>query len=372
MSDSRLAFLRQTTPASPESEEQKTSFISCSFQHRAAGAEGEVELKFWPARARSGRQDGVPPKRLIVFILGNPGLLGYYPPFLNHLHSLLPDNHAILATSHIGHSTMIPPPPAPLDLPQQLESKVELVQSIRRYLDEWASETDSNPKICLMGHSVGAWLLVEVMKRLNRTTPSSEAGYLLFPTLGWIANTWNGWTLWPIFHRPVKPLLPLLSPLIRPILPYTSLPETSLALVRDPKVIEHVLHLSRSEMDLIRGPDIEWFKSQNDTQADHRRSDDSSTTTGDKGLYGVWAGGSMDGWVGKDGPIVQEALGGLEGGRVKVLDGVPHAFCLTHENSERVAQAIAAWINPSSSSTSESKPTGQPETEPIGANVMPM
>lgn len=37
----------------------------------------------------------------------------------------------------------------------------------------------------------------------------------------------------------------------------------------------------------------------------------------------------MDGWVGEDGPLVQSCLGGVEGGRVKVVDGVPHAFCLS-------------------------------------------
>jgi hypothetical protein len=61
-----------------------------------------------------------------------------------------------------------------------------------------------------------------------------------------------------------------------------------------------------SELELMREPDWEWFK-----QVD--------------GLYGVWAGGSLDGWVGKEGPLVQEILGES---RVAVLDNVPHAFCL--------------------------------------------
>ncbi|WVQ99318.1 hypothetical protein IAU59_006450 [Kwoniella sp. CBS 9459] len=372
MSDERLAFLRRTTEI--RDQDQQGPPISCSFQHQAKGAEGEVELSYWPPRRAGGQAPG----RLIVFILGNPGLLGYYPPFLNHLYSLLPEDHAILATSHIGHSTTIPPPPLALDLHQQLASKIELVQALRDYLDEWAGESSSSanltPKICLMGHSVGAWLLCEVMKEVNSPSPGDqsdhrepvvEAGYLLFPTLGWIANTWNGWTLWPIFHRPVKSLLPLLSPLIRPILPYTTLPPTSLSLVRNPTVIEHVLHLSRSEMDLIREPDIEWFKSQN-------MQSDSEGVMGaqGQGLYGVWACGNLDGWVGKDGPLVQEALGGAKDGRVKVLDGVPHAFCLTQENSEIVAEAIASWINPASASALPVH--DRSDSGPAGASVIPM
>ncbi|WVW83806.1 hypothetical protein I302_105827 [Kwoniella bestiolae CBS 10118] len=351
--DDRLAFLRQTTTTS--------SFpLPCSFKDKS----GEVELNYWPAQ----RGTSSPPSHLILFILGNPGLLGYYPPFLTHLQSLLPPSYAILATSHIGHSTTIPSPKDPLDLPQQLESKIELVQSLRTYLDGWSTEdgntSSDKPKLSLMGHSVGAWLTCEVMKQVN-TSPNEqewpvESGLLLFPTLGWISNTWNGWTLWPIFHRPFKPLLPLLSPLIRPLLPYTSLPPTSVSLVNSSEVIKHVLHLSRSEMDLIRDPDLEWFKLQNTREHG-----------GGKGLYGVWAKGNLDGWVGRDGPLVQDALGGEEGGRVKVLDGVPHAFCLTQENSELVAEAVASWLNPTSSHKPIESPSTHPK-EPLGANVMPM
>ena len=44
-----------------------------------------------------------------------------------------------------------------------------------------------------MGHSVGSWLLCQVMKREPEAV---EAGYMLFPTIGWIEDTWNGRTLW--------------------------------------------------------------------------------------------------------------------------------------------------------------------------------
>ncbi|WWC61774.1 uncharacterized protein I303_104359 [Kwoniella dejecticola CBS 10117] len=352
--DERLAFLRAESPSSLP--------LPCSFTHRAPGASGEAELNYWPSRRGSIQA----PHHLMLFILGNPGLLGYYPPFLNHLHSLLPPSYALLATSHIGHSTRIASPKEPLDLPQQLESKIELVKSLTKYLDGWAKENGRShhalPKISLMGHSVGAWLSCEIMKKLN-TDPQPEnwpiqRGFLLFPTLGWISNTWNGWTLWPIFHRPVKPLLPLLSPLLRPLLPYISLPPTSLSLVRSPEVIKHVLHLSKSEMQLIRDPDIDWHRSQNieDKQ---------------QGLFGVWAGGNLDGWVGKDGPLVQEALGGLGGGRVKTLEGVPHAFCLTQANSEAVAEAVASWINSIPQDTNVT-PGSEPKNEPLGGTVIPM
>ena len=75
----------------------------------------------------------------------------------------------------------------------------------------------------------------------------------------------------------------------------------------------------------------------------------------------------MDGWVGEDGPLVQSCLGGEEGGRVRVVDGVPHAFCLStsdlseagtdwadwaaQANSELVAGIVARWMVPDTRSS---------------------
>jgi hypothetical protein len=117
---------------------------------------------------------------------GNPGLLNYYIPFMNHLHALLPDSHALVSTSHIGHTPGLTAPTQPLDLMQQLDTKVELVTEVKKHLDAWGG-----CKVSLMGHSVGSWLMCEVMKRVQ-----VEAGYLLFPTVGWLAESWNGRTLW--------------------------------------------------------------------------------------------------------------------------------------------------------------------------------
>lgn len=127
-------------------------------------------------------------------MLGNPGLLDYYIPFLNALHALLPHSHAIISTSHIGHTPSLKAPSQPLSLAQQLEVKVELVNSLRTYLDTWAIETDvPSPRLCLMGHSVGSWFMCELMKKLSSKI---HAGYMLFPTVAWISESWNGRTLW--------------------------------------------------------------------------------------------------------------------------------------------------------------------------------
>ena len=195
--DERLAYLRQALAS------DSALPIETTFEHRAPTAKGEVELQYWPAR------DGVakPPVHLTLFILGqpdanlipctddrpgNPGLVNYYIPFLTHLHSLLPPDHAILSTSHIGHAPDLPIPVEPLDLLAHLAAKLELVKALRVSLDAWGNEPRA--KLALMGHSVGSWLLCEVMKREEEG--AIEAGYMLFPTIGWIADTRNGRTLW--------------------------------------------------------------------------------------------------------------------------------------------------------------------------------
>lgn len=266
---------------------------------------------------------------------GNPGLLNYYIPFLNHLHSLLPDTHAIISTSHIGHSTDLPHPSRALDLPAQLEAKVELVRALRADIDAWSQRdgVHERPTLALMGHSVGSWFLTEVKKRLASEV---DVGYMLFPTVGWIKDSWNGRTLWvsgrsqgswtlhpvntdgvqPIFRWPIRSLLPTISPLLRPILPVTTFPPTTLSLLRSSPTIHHCLELSKSEMDVIRDPDLDWFTAEGKLGRG-------------KGLYGIWSAGNLDGWVGREGPLVRDCLGGEEGSRVKVLEGVPHAFCLS-------------------------------------------
>jgi hypothetical protein len=177
------------------------------FEHRVKGAEGDVEAVYWPRR--DGSKQG--PEQLSLFILGlsflttnankadnigNPGLIDYYLPFLAHLYSLLPPTHAILCTSHIGHEAHLPAPTQPAELAELLESKIELVASLRSSLDAWTEDGQEKTKLVLIGHSLGGWLVCEIMKRLNRGEEVVHAGHLLFPSLGWMAKSWNGRVMW--------------------------------------------------------------------------------------------------------------------------------------------------------------------------------
>lgn len=130
---------------------------------------------------------------MLMMAIGNPGLIDYYLPFLAHLHSRLPDSHAILCTSHIGHEPHLRAPEKPVELHPLLGSKIELVSALRSSLDAWGEKDKNRTKLVLMGHSLGGWLLCETMKMLPGRV---HAGYLLFPSLGWMAQSWNGRTMW--------------------------------------------------------------------------------------------------------------------------------------------------------------------------------
>lgn len=119
----------------------------------------------------------------------------------------------------------------------------------------------------------------------------------------------------PLFTPLVINTLPTISYLLRPILPLTRFPAATLQLLRSPTTIQHVLQLAHSELEGIQAPDFKWISAQVRKEPT-------------KGLFGIWSAGNLDGWVGEDGPLVQHSLGGPEGGRVKVVDKVPHAFCL--------------------------------------------
>ena len=176
------AFLRKAATSSLP--------VQAKYRHDLAQGPGEVALQYWPRRDGSTSA----PSQLTVFILGNPGLLDYYIPFLNHLSARLPPTHAILSTSHVGHTPELAAPAVPLELAAQLDAKLDMVKDLRAFLNTWSSEAQgSKPELCLMGHSVGSWFMCEIMKR---HPADIHAGYLLFPTVGWIADSWNGWKLW--------------------------------------------------------------------------------------------------------------------------------------------------------------------------------
>lgn len=141
---------------------------------------------------------------LIYFLTGNPGLISYYQPFLSRLHSLLvTSSRTEAARFHIcGHSYRGfefdrngrhgGPPEYPFSLAEQIEFQEELLY---RHVESHRGRSGNNPKVILMGHSVGAYILLELIKQHRKKIDEGAedfdliGGVLLFPTITHIAES---------------------------------------------------------------------------------------------------------------------------------------------------------------------------------------
>ena len=164
-----------------------------------------------------------PPKRLsstpagdyhIFFITGNPGLIAYYHTFLASLATLLDEHHEVSQGFHVyGHSlggfnssTDKKTNNAPYGLQQQIEFVESTLEKYVRaqsgvHRSQQAIDTSSHSplKVILVGHSVGGYILLEVLRRHRKKVSLGEAmdmqivgGVLLFPSVTHIAESPSG------------------------------------------------------------------------------------------------------------------------------------------------------------------------------------
>ena len=153
-----------------------------------------------------------------VFVcLGNPGLLDFYVPFLNAIYrsvnsdppsrsSSSPSSTAtttsvtIFAHAHLGLSSynrlsnsdkrsyLSWPEKSSVALRAQIQAHLE-------FLDELLVAYDDDPttRVLLVGHSIGCWLIQEMLKaRANGALRTRVGAYMLFPTISHIVRSPNG------------------------------------------------------------------------------------------------------------------------------------------------------------------------------------
>ena len=149
--------------------------------------------------------DGETQDYLIYFITGNPGMISYYQPFLSRLHDLLVRTSSTdSARFHIcGHSfrgmetTAEIEHGGPLDAPLSLEGQISWQDKLLyEHVDSHRKRTGNNPKVILMGHSVGSYILLELIQNHRDRIDEGKAedfdligGILLFPTITHIAQS---------------------------------------------------------------------------------------------------------------------------------------------------------------------------------------
>jgi len=169
---------------------------------------GEISLHLYS-------EDPSASHHLIYFITGNPGLISYYNTFFQTLHELLSSSMASSSNIFHIHGQSLagfeddPTKPfraTPYSLEDQISLSFSTLQDLR--IPSGPKKSQSYTSIILIGHSVGAYILLELINTLRKSSSSLlniKAGILLFPTVTHIAQSPSGLKISTLFKIPDFP-----------------------------------------------------------------------------------------------------------------------------------------------------------------------
>lgn len=156
---------------------------------------------------------------LVFFIPGNPGIVSYYSAFLSTLYSLLqssPDDlFHVYSQCLAGFDDDLNEAPSkatktvsqntPYTLENQIQISLEALQEQR--IPSGPRKGQSYDDIILIGHSVGSYIVLEIIQRLKNLSTSLQikAGILLFPTVTHLAQSPGGLRFAPLLRAPSLP-----------------------------------------------------------------------------------------------------------------------------------------------------------------------
>ncbi|KAM3065645.1 hypothetical protein ACMFMF_010868 [Clarireedia jacksonii] len=323
-----------------------------------------------------------PTYNLIFFITGNPGLIGYYAIFLKKLHERLSSSSTkssntfhIFGQSLAGLETNEEVAEDP-SIPQKLYSLEEQIEYVRKALVERMHDVPDGStgykNVILIGHSVGSYILLEILTRLTPegslpTPPPLLSGILLFPTVTHISASPSGTKFALLSSLPGFPLLAssaakgllYLAPnrILDFLIPkVTGMPPPAAKVTRDflrsRAGVHQALYLAKDEMETItedrwnediwgleaggggeerrRTPRLVFYFGRNDHWvADHTRD----ALIAARGLNGVVADEESVSFSG-------------EGGSKPIMmidrEGIDHSFCV--HSSEPMAEKVSRWV----------------------------
>ncbi|GAA5861136.1 hypothetical protein JCM3774_002202 [Rhodotorula dairenensis] len=316
---------------------------------RSTGADAQDQ---WPADVLVLDQPapGEPTKLVILMLPGNPGLVSYYREFLPLIRDALPADlkgqTVIHAIGHLGHTPSATSaerrgfkPNAQATLEDQVADKVAYVDELA---ETYRFGEEDAPKLVLLGHSIGAWIGLQVLKERPSLVTSVHA---LFPTISHMAQTPNGRSLSPLFSswslRPVFYSTSFLSYLptgltsrLVSLLTGQSGPGAKITteLVSSPETVLAALVMARHELATVTALDVDLLEKHGDR------------------VWIYWTEKGGDGWVTEE--AVEEIEACLEKRygeagrkrRARCREGMPHAFVLNEAHTTSLARKCASWI----------------------------
>ncbi|KAK4119190.1 hypothetical protein N657DRAFT_666784 [Parathielavia appendiculata] len=368
--------------------------MESALTNRTTVRQDQVPFLDYPSRNR----DDIKRRQCLIYLIpGNPGLIAYYEPFMKMLRQLLDETeekHGCCHAFHIygrnllgfddgdhkpafGTTTSSSIKTEPFTLEDQIRSCYDQVQQIST---STLSHGRSFSSVILIGHSVGAYITLELFHRaatalFNTANPTPRknplhSAILLFPTISHIARSRSGQKLDLIrrtrfldqsAHHLAKffvDLLPqwLLSAIVRRLLGFP--PHAAAATVRflaSGDGIWQALHMGKDEMATIGDSEGRWGQGMWEEGRRKGESNAEEEVEGDGNLNWDKAKrrarffiyfAEKDHWVAdecRDEFIERRRREGRGGTRVVVDEtGIPHAFCIHH--SESVAEKVKVWI----------------------------
>ncbi|XP_013112718.1 lipid droplet-associated hydrolase [Stomoxys calcitrans] len=130
---------------------------------------------------------------IAICITGNPGLPGFYTEFCDTVHERLEKKIPVWVIGHVGHDD---PPENSLREVPQLKGNEEIfdldgqIKHKTEFIEKYVPE---HVKIHLMGHSIGAWMVLQLLQNESIRKRVKKC-YLLFPTIERMMDSPNGWT----------------------------------------------------------------------------------------------------------------------------------------------------------------------------------
>eukprot|EP00742_Colponemidia_sp_Colp-10_P007417 GILJ01007986.1.p1 GENE.GILJ01007986.1~~GILJ01007986.1.p1 ORF type:complete len:321 (-),score=40.73 GILJ01007986.1:230-1192(-) len=135
---------------------------------------------------------------IYILIPGNPGSACFYIPFLKELHERLNRKVPVIALGHGGHDLFDHNNGKVFSLNEQITHKMRFICHIHTL--------HPGAKLILSGHSLGAWVMLNVMERCPELEPVIEKAVFLFPTIKELVRG-APWVVWLCTMPPVRKLL---------------------------------------------------------------------------------------------------------------------------------------------------------------------
>nr|XP_056712737.1 lipid droplet-associated hydrolase [Euleptes europaea] len=275
------------------------------------------------------------PRLLFLVIPGNPGFAGYYRTFIQALYVGLNRQYPVWVVSHAGHCKV----PHDLEIVEEADVKelddiFGLRGQVEHKLNFLRKKVPQNMKLVLIGHSIGCYVALEMMKQ----APELEVlrCMMLFPTIERMAQSPQGKLMTPL-------LCQLRYVLYMPIYLVTLLPEivkSSLVRLVLRALKFHDESTIVASVDLINMncvANVMYLASQEMRKVVER----DSTTIRQHLKKLTFYYGATDQWC----PVqyYEEMKMEFPDGDIRLCEkGIRHAFVL--EASEEVAAMITEWL----------------------------